>query len=53
MVAMHASSAELIGAMISAIAIIRFWRIVLMLVVLAVICAVILGVAAVASHFYH
>jgi hypothetical protein len=50
---MHASDAELIGAVVCAVAIVRFWRLVLALVLMALALVVILGVAAAASYINH
>jgi hypothetical protein len=49
---MHLNSADLIGAVICAIAIIRFWRAILVIVLLTIVCAIILGCAAVLSYIH-
>jgi hypothetical protein len=50
---MHVDSADLIGAVICAIAIIRLWRLVLMLLLIAATCAIILGVATTIAYLHH
>lgn len=49
---MHLDSADLIGALICAIAIVRFWRTILAIVLLAIVCAIIIGCAAVLSYIH-
>jgi hypothetical protein len=51
--AMHVDGTELTGAIICAIAIIRFWRLILVFVLLAVVCAMVLGFMAVVSYIHH
>jgi hypothetical protein len=50
---MHVSEMEMIGAVVCAIAIVRFWRLILVLVLMAVVLAAILGVAAAASYLHY
>lgn len=50
---MHVDATELIGAIICAAAIIRFWRLILVFVLLTVVCATVLGVMAAASYIHH
>jgi hypothetical protein len=50
---MHASDTDLIGAVVCAIAVVRFWRLILVLVLMAAVLVVILGVAAAVSYINH
>lgn len=53
MIKMHPGVAELIYAVICAIAIIRFWRMIALLVIFAILSAIVLGVATMAIYFVH
>jgi hypothetical protein len=50
---MHVSGTELTGAIICAIAILRFWRLILFFVLLMTVCAIVIGLTAVVSYLHH
>ena len=50
---MHLDNAEMLGAFICAIAIVRFWRLILMFILLVITCAIVLGCVAAATYIHH